>query len=879
MIPRLKQKDIEWKKIRSDQKRMWLDVCQKNFNKSLDHRSFYFKQDDKKKLGSRALLAELREQHERMFANPLTMFKAPADVSVADAVASVTVASSSASSSSSSSSSIVSSSSSTSAAVAAATTMRPVVSTDTYCTHFKMQDQSLHEEVWRVVRTVAQSNLSEPQRQLLHEFWVAFVIPFFGVTSIAVDDLLATLTVVVPQAPEPAAPVVPSAAVPPQPPPAVPSKNDKKKGSSKKDKSASAAAAHKDDDDTEVYGKDKDRRSKGDESDSDWEGETKVKRAGHGAPSYASSTVTPNLAAAFLTVARLSKHSEVLAKLTSIHTTQLSDIHALSAAAAEAFGMGASAVQSGATTELTALATSTSSLLSSSGAATGSAVRVTPSSTVGAAALAMTSTMGNQVKSTKFALDVWRSDGFSGIPIPCRTSQAAAATASIDNVGPTLASARVFMAAPRFFVFFKLYQVLYERLQVAHGLAVRGRSGGVLLHDANGSADATYARFSRLLFDLLSGALDNARFEDECRQTLGAGSFALFTVDKVALQLIRQIESTVLSDTGAAFLSLYAREEIAKHKAVDSQSLSAYDSLRARKNYELSAARLLLEESNQTLVRIQFCEDNQELSMGLVDMTLYTDAKAPSEWAAFVSQLVSHSTVAGPASAASLKPGTPMNEFLKKSFLLAGSRPTAVSQSIVQCNELQTQICMRTYKMSFVAGTEDLFVRAGSLSNADADSQRQSDRQRSQELVSVWLAGRLAASKAEDDARLLFKEEDDVDDEDDEDDADDAEEAVAADGGDDEEQDEEQGEEQDEEQDDDEGEADEQQEKTQDQMMAMLTGATAVQDEDVDDDDEDFDDDGAEDVAEDQADDDDSASDGRKAYQVAGHDEDEDMES
>jgi hypothetical protein len=687
-----------------------------------------------------------------------------------------------------------------------------------------MQDQNLHEEVWRVVRTVAQTKLSEPQRQLLHEFWVAFVIPFFDVTSIAIDDLLATLTVIVPNAPKPAAPEASSAPVPPPPPPpppAAPSKNDKKKGSSKKDKAASSVAANKDQHDMDA-GTDKDRRQ-GDESDSDGEGEVKARRPGEGA-SNSSSAVTPNLAAAFLTLARLSKHSDVLPKLKSIHATQLSDIHALAAAAAEAFGVSAPVAECGAATASTALALSSLT----GAAAMDSASAVTPSPTAGTAALAMTSMMGIQVKPTRFALDMWRSDEFNGSPISHRIAAAGSTAPSPP------ASMRVFMAAPNFFVFFKLYQVLYERLQVAHGLAVRGRSGGVLLHDTSDSTDATYARFSRLLFDLLSGALDNARFEDECRQTLGAGSFALFTVDKVALQLIKHVQSALLSDTGAAFLSLYARERIAVLEV--GASLSERDALRVDKHYELAAARLLLEENNRSLVRIQFCKDSKELSMGLVDTTLYIDPKAPAEWAALVTQLASHPTVAGPAGAALLKAATPMNEFLKKSFLLAGAKPTAVSQAIVQRNELQTQLCMQTYKMSFVAGTEDVFVRTAAVSNADAVAQCQRDRQRSQELVSTWLAGQLAAGKAEDDARLLFKDEEDEEDD---------EEGVGADG--------------DEEEDDDEDdeEEEEQDEATPDQLMAMLTGATAVQDEDDDHDQNEDDDPGDDDAGRDAGVDDD----------------------
>ncbi len=44
IVGRMFQKDTEWRRVRADMKRAWRDVCEKNFNKSLDHRSFYFKQ-------------------------------------------------------------------------------------------------------------------------------------------------------------------------------------------------------------------------------------------------------------------------------------------------------------------------------------------------------------------------------------------------------------------------------------------------------------------------------------------------------------------------------------------------------------------------------------------------------------------------------------------------------------------------------------------------------------------------------------------------------------------------------------------------------------------------------------------------------------------
>nr|GEW16760.1 paired amphipathic helix protein Sin3-like 2 isoform X1 [Tanacetum cinerariifolium] len=50
MLTRLTQNQEEWTKCKSDFNKVWVDVYAKNHYKSLDHRSFYFKQQDSKTL-------------------------------------------------------------------------------------------------------------------------------------------------------------------------------------------------------------------------------------------------------------------------------------------------------------------------------------------------------------------------------------------------------------------------------------------------------------------------------------------------------------------------------------------------------------------------------------------------------------------------------------------------------------------------------------------------------------------------------------------------------------------------------------------------------------------------------------------------------------
>ena len=59
ILTRLKQKQEEWLRCRFDTKKFWAEIYAKNYHKSLDHRSFYFKQQDSKSLSAKGKLVHL----------------------------------------------------------------------------------------------------------------------------------------------------------------------------------------------------------------------------------------------------------------------------------------------------------------------------------------------------------------------------------------------------------------------------------------------------------------------------------------------------------------------------------------------------------------------------------------------------------------------------------------------------------------------------------------------------------------------------------------------------------------------------------------------------------------------------------------------------
>jgi paired amphipathic helix protein Sin3a len=60
ILKRLKEKDLEWRRARTERNRTWRDVMANNFHRSLDHRSFYFRQQDKRAIAAKTLIQEMR---------------------------------------------------------------------------------------------------------------------------------------------------------------------------------------------------------------------------------------------------------------------------------------------------------------------------------------------------------------------------------------------------------------------------------------------------------------------------------------------------------------------------------------------------------------------------------------------------------------------------------------------------------------------------------------------------------------------------------------------------------------------------------------------------------------------------------------------------
>ncbi|XP_062111773.1 paired amphipathic helix protein Sin3-like 4 isoform X2 [Humulus lupulus] len=121
---------------------------------------------------------------------------------------------------------------------------------------------------------------------------------------------------------------------------------------------------------------------------------------------------------------------------------------------------------------------------------------------------------------------------------------------------------RVFYGNDSFYVLFRLHQTLYERIQSAKINSSSGERKWRASSDT--SSTDLYARFMNALYNLLDGSSDNTKFEDDCRAIIGTHSYVLFTLDKLIYKLVKQLQTVATDEMDNKLLQLHAYEKSRK---------------------------------------------------------------------------------------------------------------------------------------------------------------------------------------------------------------------------------------------------------------------------------------------------------------------------
>lgn len=167
ILKRLKQKDEEWRRARQDLNKQWKEVNEKNYHKSLDHSSFYFKQKDKKQTSLKVLVQEAKkmlEANEKASADVKSIAGGadsksanapPQAADIADALRKEQLSD--------------------------AKSANGEKSASAWKPHFQYRFASvqIHKDTFGLLSYAAEKNLSVADKEKVSKLWQAFFFPFF----------------------------------------------------------------------------------------------------------------------------------------------------------------------------------------------------------------------------------------------------------------------------------------------------------------------------------------------------------------------------------------------------------------------------------------------------------------------------------------------------------------------------------------------------------------------------------------------------------------------------------------------------------------------------------------------------------------------------
>ncbi|KAG8384767.1 hypothetical protein BUALT_Bualt04G0152800 [Buddleja alternifolia] len=274
---------------------------------------------------------------------------------------------------------------------------------------------------------------------------------------------------------------------------------------------------------------------------------------------------------------------------------------------------------------------------------------------------------------------------------------------------------RVFYGNDTFYVLFRLHQTLYERILSAKVNSVSGESKWRITKDA--SPDP-FARFMSSLFSLLDGSSDNTKFEDDCRSLIGNQSYVLFTLDKLIYKLVKQLQTVSSEEVDCKLLQLYEYEKSRKpEKYVDSVYYENVHVLLHDENiYRLECA------SNPTRLSIQLMDDGNEKS----------EVVAVSVDPKFATYLHNDylSVVHGKKeSSAAIILKRNMRKYANVDESTALYMAT---ENVLIMNGLECKMAATSSKISYVLDTEDSFIRLGRRRHRSAERSSSKDKARVQ---------------------------------------------------------------------------------------------------------------------------------------------------
>ncbi|KAJ3145353.1 Transcriptional regulatory protein sin3 [Irineochytrium annulatum] len=270
-----------------------------------------------------------------------------------------------------------------------------------------------------------------------------------------------------------------------------------------------------------------------------------------------------------------------------------------------------------------------------------------------------------------------------------------------------------------YYIFFRLYQLLYSRLLKMKEIANHLNDGPAPASRLNVTAvelglqnpysyasDAIipqkkdrYQELIRTVNEFFQQKQEAAEFEDRCRSLFGTSGFLMFTIDKVVQAIIKQIQVIQGDQRNMELCELYFKDR-------DKKSSSA----RQEAIYRLNAEGLTVDEH---LYRMEYHVREQALTIQLLskdDAPIDDPISSEEKWSLYVDHFIQLSATP----TMPILPSRPSYYGVPRPFLQRSLPPDtkkAAPEGSETRSGLELKICLNTYKIFFVENTEDYYIR------------------------------------------------------------------------------------------------------------------------------------------------------------------------
>jgi paired amphipathic helix protein Sin3a len=220
-------------------------------------------------------------------------------------------------------------------------------------------------------------------------------------------------------------------------------------------------------------------------------------------------------------------------------------------------------------------------------------------------------------------------------------------------------------------------------------------------------AAAIHAQFLDMAHSLLRGNVDPSVYEDDCRALLGTNSYELFTLDKLLLKLVKQVQTVLAEEGFVRLLDLWRYENARTVPVMD----AVYHSNAHIVMGDEQAFRF--EHTLDRQVTVQVMEPDKADAVPAILEPAFRD---------YVEAFMDNEDA--PPAAASAAEGTRVCLVRNLPAVTDAAAAAATLQGVAVVNGLECKLgstaAQKIKKIAYVLGTEDYFHRPGRSNVAHA---------------------------------------------------------------------------------------------------------------------------------------------------------------